>query len=104
MKCAFRLTCTKYWNPEVAGIQSFTALLTYTLDVKYEQARKLLDSIVLVNSRHCPVVIAGDFNSQPHSAVYDLFTKQFVESSHPEGGQTVRSTTSARAGGFEAAI
>ncbi|RHY30748.1 hypothetical protein DYB32_006216 [Aphanomyces invadans] len=54
-------------------------------DVKLWQTHTLLDQIEhLAHSRRVPVIVCGDFNSEPSSAVYSLLSQNHVRSDHPD--------------------
>ena len=56
-------------------------------DVKLWQAWQLLqelESFVLSRGTSLPLVICGDFNSTPETAVYDLMSRQSVHPGHPD--------------------
>lgn len=56
-------------------------------DVKLWQAWQLLqelENFVLSRGTNLPLIICGDFNSSPDSAVYDLLARQTVHPGHPD--------------------
>ncbi|KAF0688105.1 Aste57867_20266 [Aphanomyces stellatus] len=54
-------------------------------DVKLWQTHTLLQQIEhLAHARRLPVIVCGDFNSEPSSAVYDLLSQNHVRSDHPD--------------------
>lgn len=56
-------------------------------DVKLWQTWQLLqelESFVLSRGANLPLVICGDFNSTPDTAVYDLLSRQAVHPGHPD--------------------
>lgn len=56
-------------------------------DVKLWQAWQLLqelENFVLSRGSNLPLVICGDFNSTPETAVYDLLVRQSVHPAHPD--------------------
>ncbi|KAL7570079.1 hypothetical protein ACA910_017111 [Epithemia clementina (nom. ined.)] len=56
-------------------------------DVKLWQTWQLLqelESFVLSRGTNLPLVICGDFNSTPDTAVYDLLSRQSVHPGHPD--------------------
>ncbi len=60
-----------FWNPAAT-------------DVKIFQAHYLATRISELNVRRLPVVLCGDFNSLPNSAVLQLLRSGALQSSHPE--------------------
>jgi len=61
-------------------------------DVKLWQAWQLLqelENFVLSRGTNLPLMICGDFNSTPDTAVYDLLTRQTVHPGHPDVNVTV---------------
>jgi mRNA deadenylase 3'-5' endonuclease subunit Ccr4 len=63
-----------YRNPELS-------------DLKIKQSHKLLQEIsnfVSEKKTHLPLIITGDFNSDPTSAVYELYKRGFIPPHHPE--------------------
>ncbi|OQR82903.1 carbon catabolite repressor protein [Achlya hypogyna] len=54
-------------------------------DVKLWQTNTLLQQMEqIANSRRLPIIVCGDFNSEPPSAVYELLSQNHVGSDHPE--------------------
>jgi CCR4-NOT transcription complex subunit 6 len=56
-------------------------------DVKLWQAWQLLqelENFVMSRGTNLPLIICGDFNSTPDTAVYDLFSRQAVHPGHPD--------------------
>lgn len=56
-------------------------------DVKLWQAWQLLqelENFVLSRGTNLPLIICGDFNSTPDTAVYDLLSRQTVHPGHPD--------------------
>jgi len=56
-------------------------------DVKLWQAWQLLqelENFVMSRGTNLPLIICGDFNSTPDTAVYDLFSRQTVHPGHPD--------------------
>ena len=56
-------------------------------DVKLWQSWQLLqelESFILSRGQNLPLIICGDFNSTPDTAVYDLMTRQQVHPGHPD--------------------
>ncbi|KAF0724991.1 hypothetical protein Ae201684P_009686 [Aphanomyces euteiches] len=54
-------------------------------DVKLWQTHTLLEQLEhLAHSRRLPVIICGDFNSEPSSAVYELLSQNHVRSDHSD--------------------
>jgi CCR4-NOT transcription complex subunit 6 len=56
-------------------------------DVKLWQAWQLLqelETFVLSRGSNLPLMICGDFNSTPETAVYDLLSRQAVHPGHPD--------------------
>jgi len=56
-------------------------------DVKLWQTWQLLqelESFILSRGSSLPLIICGDFNSSPDSAVYDLLSRQTVHPGHPD--------------------
>lgn len=56
-------------------------------DVKLWQAWQLLqelESFVVSRGTNLPLIICGDFNSTPDTAVYDLLSRQSVHPGHPD--------------------
>jgi len=56
-------------------------------DVKLWQAWQLLqelENFVLSRGANLPLIICGDFNSTPDTAVYDLLSRQAVHPGHPD--------------------
>eukprot|EP00538_Stauroneis_constricta_P011328 CAMPEP_0119553888 /NCGR_PEP_ID=MMETSP1352-20130426/6516_1 /TAXON_ID=265584 /ORGANISM="Stauroneis constricta, Strain CCMP1120" /LENGTH=637 /DNA_ID=CAMNT_0007600371 /DNA_START=503 /DNA_END=2416 /DNA_ORIENTATION=+ len=56
-------------------------------DVKLWQAWQLLQELeqfVLSRGQNLPLIICGDFNSTPDTAVYDLLARQTVHPGHPD--------------------
>ncbi|KDO21160.1 hypothetical protein SPRG_12941 [Saprolegnia parasitica CBS 223.65] len=54
-------------------------------DVKLWQTNTLLQQLEqIANSRRLPIILCGDFNSEPPSAVYELLSQNHVQSDHPE--------------------
>eukprot|EP00526_Cylindrotheca_closterium_P006296 CAMPEP_0113621296 /NCGR_PEP_ID=MMETSP0017_2-20120614/10877_1 /TAXON_ID=2856 /ORGANISM="Cylindrotheca closterium" /LENGTH=600 /DNA_ID=CAMNT_0000531027 /DNA_START=234 /DNA_END=2036 /DNA_ORIENTATION=+ /assembly_acc=CAM_ASM_000147 len=61
-------------------------------DVKLWQAWQLLqelENFVLSRGTNLPLMICGDFNSTPDTAVYDLLARQTVHPGHPDVNVTV---------------
>jgi CCR4-NOT transcription complex subunit 6 len=56
-------------------------------DVKLWQSWQLLqelESFIMTRGSHLPLIICGDFNSTPDTAVYDLLSRQQVHPGHPD--------------------
>lgn len=56
-------------------------------DVKLWQAWQLLqelETFVMSRGQNLPLIICGDFNSTPDTAVYDLLARQSVHHGHPD--------------------
>lgn len=54
-------------------------------DVKLWQSHSLVKQIErVVMSRNLPVILCGDFNSEPSSGVYELMTRNHVPADHPD--------------------
>lgn len=56
-------------------------------DVKLWQAWQLLqelESFIMSRGTNLPLIICGDFNSTPDTAVYDLLSRQSVHPGHPD--------------------
>ncbi|OQR95349.1 carbon catabolite repressor protein [Thraustotheca clavata] len=54
-------------------------------DVKLWQTNTLLQHMEQVaNTRRLPIIICGDFNSEPTSAAYELLSQNHVQRDHPE--------------------
>ncbi|KAJ0410666.1 hypothetical protein ATCC90586_003735 [Pythium insidiosum] len=54
-------------------------------DVKLWQTMAMVKQIERVAlSRHLPIILCGDFNSEPTSAVYELMTRNHVGMDHPD--------------------
>jgi len=56
-------------------------------DVKLWQTWQLLqelESFIMTRGTNLPLIICGDFNSSPDSAVYDLLMRQSVHPGHPD--------------------
>lgn len=56
-------------------------------DVKLWQTWQLLqelETFVLSRGQNLPLMICGDFNSTPDTAVYDLLSRQLVHPGHPD--------------------
>ncbi len=56
-------------------------------DVKLWQSWQLLqelETFVMSRGTHLPLMICGDFNSTPDTAVYDLMSRQAVHPGHPD--------------------
>ena len=74
-----------WWKPEDSHLR--------LAQTKYFMAR-LRAMLTREGLRDCPVILAGDFNSKPHSRVYDIFIKQGFQSSYshyPHDSEAVRS-------------
>jgi CCR4-NOT transcription complex subunit 6 len=63
-----------FWNPMVTDVKLFQV---YFLCLRVQEIRAQWGAAL-------PVLLAGDFNSMPHSAVLALLTRQKVPKCHPE--------------------
>lgn len=53
-------------------------------DVKLWQCHQLLHWLEGITNNNLPLVLCGDFNSEPSSAVYELVSQQVVSPDHPD--------------------
>jgi len=66
-----------HWNPELR-------------DVKLMQTQLMLEELITVSEQYrngaktLPLVVCGDFNSEPTSGVYELMSKGHVPGDHPD--------------------
>jgi len=69
-------TTHTYWDPQLS-------------DLKLRQAHMLLQELkryvdTMGDGLNTPVIISGDFNSMPNSAMYELYSRGVVSGSHAE--------------------
>lgn len=72
--------CHLFWNPKVPSIKSMQALY-FLQRIQEEMARYSKENNVEVS-----LVVCGDFNTSPNSAVYELMSKKKVAHTHPDVG------------------
>ena len=79
------LTYTPTINVLVSLCFWFLRILLFLVDVKLWQTFALISELErIVIPRDTPVILCGDFNSEPDSAVYELISHGSITQSHPE--------------------
>jgi CCR4-NOT transcription complex subunit 6 len=76
----------KLHGGQVCAVNTHITASVELTDVKLWQAHALLASLdrALSEKPHVGLLLCGDFNSEPHSAVYSLYAEGGVHAEHPE--------------------